>query len=94
MDKLAITPPRYNDTKGQRLAILHRLASGPATVEQLSTDCNAPDPRKRVSELRKHGHPIKTDKTDRTNPDGSVNRVGVYVLDVTDNRQCELNFNQ
>jgi hypothetical protein len=93
MDKPTNTPPRYNDTKGQRLAIMHRLARGPATVEQLFTDCNAPDPRKRVSELRRHGHPIKTNKTDRTNPDGSVNRVGVYVLDVTDNRQCELNFN-
>lgn len=94
MDKPTNTQPRYNGIEGQRLAILHRLASGPATVEQLSADCNAPDPRKRVSELRKHGHPIKTHKTDRTNPDGSVNRVGVYVLDVTDTRQCELNFNQ
>ncbi|WP_090141554.1 helix-turn-helix domain-containing protein [Limnohabitans sp. DM1] len=93
MDKTTNTQPRYNDTKGQRLAILHRLASGPATVDQLSTDCNAPDPRKRVSELRRHGHPIKTDKTVRTNPDGSVNRVGLYVLSVTDTRQCELNFN-
>lgn len=94
MNKPTNTPHRYNDTKGQRLAILHRLASGPATVEQLFTDCNAPDPRKRVSELRRHGHPIKTNKTDRTNPDDSVNRVGLYVLSVTDNRQCELNFNQ
>jgi hypothetical protein len=28
MDKPTNTPPRYNDTKGQRLAIMHRLASG------------------------------------------------------------------
>eukprot|EP01034_Spumella_vulgaris_P024071 gene24071-30373_t len=46
MDKPTNTPPRYNGIEGQRLAILHRLASGPATVAQLSTDCNAPDPRK------------------------------------------------
>ena len=94
MDKPTNTPPRYNDTKGQRLAILHRLASGPATVDQLSTDCNAPDPRARVHELRCDGHRIETQMIDRTNPDGSVNRVGLYVLSVTDNRQCELNFNQ
>lgn len=94
MDKTANTPPRYNGIEGQRLAILNRLASGPATVEQLSTDCNAPDPRARVHELRCDGHRIETQMIDRTNPDGSVNRVGLYVLSVTDNRQCELNFNQ
>ena len=85
MDKPTNSQPRYNGIEGQRLAILHRLASGPATVDQLSTDCNAPDPRARVHELRCDGH--------RTTPDGSVNRVGLYVLSVTDNRQCELNFN-
>lgn len=94
MDKPTNTPPRYNGIEGQRLAILHRLASGPATVDQLSTDCNAPDPRARVHELRCDGHRIETQKIDRTNPDGSVNRVGLYVLSVTDTRQCELNFNQ
>lgn len=94
MDKTTNTLARYNGIEGQRLAILHRLASGPATVEQLSTDCNAPDPRARVHELRGDGHRIETQMIDRTNPDGSVNRVGLYVLSVTDNRQCELNFNQ
>jgi hypothetical protein len=94
MDKPTNTPPRYNGIEGQRLAILHRLASGPATVDQLSTDCNAPDPRARVHELRSDGHRIETQMIDRTNPDGSVNRVGLYVLSVTDTRQCELNFNQ
>jgi hypothetical protein len=84
----------YNGIKGQRLAILQRLASGPATVAQLGSDCHAPDPRKRISELRRAGHQIDTTPTERTNPDGSVNRIGVYVLRVTDTRQCELNFNQ
>lgn len=93
MDKTTNTQPRYNGIEGQRLAILHRLTKGPATVEQLSTDCNAPDPRARVHELRCDGHRIETQMIDRTNPDGSVNRVGLYVLSVTDNRQCELNFN-
>jgi hypothetical protein len=92
------TPPntidRYNTTKRQRLAILQRLASGPATVDELVSDCHAPDPRKRISDLRRAGHRIDTTPHDRTNPDGSVNRVGLYVLSVTDNRQCELNFNQ
>ncbi len=94
MNKPAPTQPTYNGIEAQRLAILHRLAKGPATVAQLTTDCNAPDPRARVHELRSDGHRIETHKTDRTNPDGSVNRVGLYVLTVTDTRQCELNFNQ
>ena len=94
MNKPAPTQPTYNGIEAQRLAILHRLAKGPATVAQLTTDCNAPDPRARVHELRSDGHRIETYKTDRTNPDGSVNRVGLYVLTVTDTRQCELNFNQ
>lgn len=94
MDKPTNIPPRYNGIEGQRLAILHRLTKGPATVDQLSADCNAPDPRARVHELRGDGHRIETQMIDRTNPDGSVNRVGLYVLTTTDTRQCELNFNQ
>jgi hypothetical protein len=93
MDKPTHTPPRYNGIEGQRLAILCRLAKGPATVDQLTTECNAPDPRARVHELRGDGHRIETQMFDRTNPDGSVNRVGLYVLTATDTRQCELNFN-
>ena len=93
MDKPNNSPPRYNGIEGQRLAILCRLASGPATLEQLTTDCNAPDPRARVHELRCDGHRIETQMIDRTNSDGSVNRVGLYVLTTTDTRQCELNFN-
>lgn len=88
------TQPTYNGIETQRLAILQRLTKGPATVDQLSTDCSAPDPRARVHELRRDGRRIETHTTDRTNPDGSVNRVGLYVLTVTDTRQCELNFNQ
>lgn len=91
--EVAINPqPRYNDIETQRQAILQRLEKGPATVEQLTTDCNAPDPRPRVHELRVQGHQIDTHMTDRLNPDGSVNRIGVYVLRVKDTRQCELNF--
>ena len=77
MDKPTNTQPRYNGIEGQRLAILHRLAKGPATVAQLGSDCHAPDPRKRISELRRAGHQIDTTPTDRTNPDGSVDRKSV-----------------
>ena len=94
MDKPTNTPRPYNGIEGQRLAILCRLAKGPATVEQLTTDCNAPYPRARVHELRGDGHRIETQMIDRANPDGSVNRVGLYVLTTMDTRQCELNFDQ
>lgn len=92
------TPPntldRYNTTKRQRLAILQRLASGPATVDELASDCHAPDPRKRISELRRAGHQIDTTPYDRTNTDGSVNRVGLYAMHQPNARQLQMNFDQ
>jgi hypothetical protein len=85
---------RYNTTQRQRLAILQRLASGPATVDELVSDCQAPDPRKRISELRRAGHRIDTTPHDRTNPDGSVNRVGLYAMHQPNARQLQMNFDQ
>lgn len=91
---MQVTAPAIrNTTQRQRAAILARLAQGPATVEQLMHDCHAPDPRKRVNELRRReGHEIDTHEIERPNGDGTVNRVGLYVLRVKDARQCELNF--
>jgi hypothetical protein len=79
-DKPKNMQPTHRGIEGQRLAILCRLKQGPATVEQLTTDCNEPDPRARVHELRGDGHRIETQMIERANPDGSVKRVGLYVL--------------
>lgn len=82
--------PFYNNTVFQRLRILARLTDGPATGEQLQRDCQSPDPRARIYELRHEGHIIKTHRLHRINPDGSVNHVGLYVLHVKDERQAGL----
>ena len=85
--------PIYNTCKRQRAAILQRLAQGPATVAELMQDCHAPDPRKRISEIRRRDGPaIDTREIERPNSDGTVNRVRAYVLRVKDARQCELNL--
>lgn len=86
------TQPAYNTCDRQRSAILRRLSQAPATVAELMHDCHAPDPRKRISDLRKVGYVIDTHEIERPNGDGTVNRVRVYVLRVKDARQCELNF--
>ena len=80
-------PPARNTTERQRDAILARLAQGPATVEQLMQDCHAPDPRKRISELRQNGHEIEVHQIERPSGDGTVNRAGLYVLRVKDTRK-------
>lgn len=86
------TQPAYNTCDRQRSAILRRLSQGPATVAELMNECPAPDPRKRISELRQDGHAIDTQEIERPNVDGTVNRVRAYVLRVNDTRQCELNL--
>jgi len=86
------TQPTYNTCDRQRSAILRRLSQGPATVAELMNECPAPDPRKRISELRQDGHAIDTHEIKRHNGDGTVNRVRVYVLRVKDARQCELSL--
>ena len=80
----------YNGIAIQRAAILNRLTIGPATCEQLQSECQAPDPRARIHELRNEGHDIDTESQDRVNPDGTVNSVGLYVLRVKDQRQAAL----
>lgn len=84
------TPRPHNGIATQRAVILARLAKGPATGAQLQAECSAPDPTARIHELRTEGHAIDTHWTDQTNPDGSVNRVALYVLRVKDDRQLEL----
>ena len=89
----ARTEHPYNGIAGQRAAILARLGKGPATGAQLQAECLAPDPTARISELRKAGHQIDTHMVDHVNPDGTVNRVGLYVLRATDTQQAELDLN-
>lgn len=84
------TPRPYNGISIQRAAIIARLSQGPATGAQLQAECNAPDPTARIHELRNEGHAIDTQWTDQANPDGSVNRVALYVLRVKNDRQLEL----
>jgi Helix-turn-helix domain len=80
----------YNGTGLQRAAIIARLERGTATGAQLQKECNSPDPTARIHELRAQGHDIETCWIDQINPDGSTNRVGLYVLRVKDTRQSEL----
>lgn len=90
--KVATHSRPYHGIAAQRAAILARLRQGPATGAQLQADCNSPDPTARIHELRTDGHPIATHLTDQVNPDGTVNRVGLYVLHTTDTRQAELDL--
>lgn len=83
-------PRPYNGIAMQRAAILARLSQSPATGAQLQAECNAPDPTARIHELRTEGHDIATHWIDQVNPDGSVNRVALYVLREKDERQLEL----
>lgn len=70
-----------------------RLGKGPAIGAQLQAECLAPDPTARISELRKAGHQKDTHMVDHVNPDGTVNRVGLYVLRAIDTQQAELDLN-
>lgn len=83
----------YNGIATQRAAILARLERGPATGAQLQSECNAPDPTRRIHELRQAGHLIATTPIAQENPDGTINTVGLYVLRVKDTRQEELDLN-
>ena len=83
----------YNGIATQRAAILARLERGPATGAQLQSECNAPDPTRRIHELREAGHLIDTTPTAQENPDGTINTVGLYVLRIKDTRQAELELN-
>lgn len=83
-------PPAHNGVSLQRAKILARLRVGPATKEQLQTEMFVPDPTVRIHELREEGHDIATRWIDRVNPDGSINRVALYVLRGKDDRQPNL----
>lgn len=92
MNHPAPTPHPYNGIATQRAAIIVRLQKGPATGVQLLTECNVPDPTARIHELRNEGHQIETRWVYQVNPDGTVNRVALYVLLVKDDRQGELDL--
>ncbi len=81
-------PLPYNGIGFQKLRILARLTQGPATCEQLQRECQSPDPRARIHELRDEEHEITTHRMHKVNPDGSVNHVGLYVLKVKNDRQA------
>lgn len=83
----------YHGIAAQRAAILAELRKGPATGAELQSRCNSPDPTARIHELRTEGHPIETHMVDQVNSDGTVNRVGLYVLNSQDTRQAELDLN-
>lgn len=85
-----ITAPVYNGISLQKARILTRLSQAPATGEQLQTECQSPDPRARIHELRGEGHHITTNRLYRVNQDGTVNHVGLYVLRVKNDRQAGL----
>lgn len=89
-----LTARPYNGTAAQRAAILAVLEQSPATGAQLIRQCHAPDPTARIHELRTEGHQIETQWTDQRNPDGTVNRVALYVLHARDTRQSELDLTQ
>lgn len=89
-DASSQTPLPYNGIGLQKLRILARLTQGPATSEQLQRECQSPDPRARIHELRVEGHEIETYPLQRVNDDGSVNRVGLYSLSLKDVRQVDL----
>lgn len=91
----SMTPARaYNGVVAQRAAILAELRQGPATGANLQERCNAPDPTARIHELRTEGHPIETHWTNQENPDGTFNRVALYVLPDKRGPQRELDFNE
>lgn len=83
-------PPIYNGIKLQKARILVRLAQGPATGEQLQAECQAPDPRARILELRDEGCEIQTTYVHQVNRDGTFNKVGLYVLHVKNEKQALL----
>lgn len=85
-----LNAPIYNGIGMQKARILARLTQGPATSEQLQTECQSPDPRARIFELRSEGHTITTNRLFRVNPDETVNHVGLYVLRVKNDRQAGL----
>ncbi|MFC7408892.1 helix-turn-helix domain-containing protein [Hydrogenophaga atypica] len=93
MSAEVLTARPYNGIASQRAAILATLRQSPATGAQLIRQCHAPDPTARIHELRTEGHQIETQWTDQRNPDGSVNRVALYVLHGKDDRQRELDLN-
>jgi hypothetical protein len=82
--------PVYNGITMQKLRILARLTQAPATCEQLQAECQSPDPRARIHELRNEGHTITTHRLHRVNNDGTINAVGLYRLTVQDVRQAGL----
>lgn len=74
----------------EKLRILARLTAGPATDEQLKRDCQSDDPSASVQALRQQGHNITSHRLHRIARDGTVARVGLYVLRVNPTQRAAL----
>ena len=74
----------------QQDLILDRLRTGPATVREIESELHVRDATARIHELRERGHRIKTDWTNEVNPDGTITRVGRYVLLEANDAQLSL----
>lgn len=74
---------RYNTTAAQRARILEALRqAGPAGMlsADLAAACGAPCITKRVSELRRQGHPIESTLQAQRVIDGKLSGLACYVL--------------
>ncbi|MFN4352484.1 MAG: hypothetical protein ACK4F6_16910 [Hylemonella sp.] len=74
----------------EKLRILARLTTGPATGEQLQRECQSLDPIGCIHELEQQGHDITMHRLHRIGRDGCVTHVGLYVLKVSPERRAIL----
>jgi hypothetical protein len=77
---LTIPPAGRNGVQAQRGRVLARLRRGPATRGALARECFCPSPTKRVSELRRIGHDIRSTWVEEREPDGTVSPTVLYSL--------------
>lgn len=77
---LMIPPARRNGVQAQRERLIARLQRGPATRGALARECYCPSPTKRVSELRRIGHDIRSAWIEEREPDGTVSPTVLYSL--------------
>lgn len=82
--------PKQAGTGLEKLRILARLTTSPATGEQLQQECRSLDPIGCIRELQQQGHDITTHRLHRIGLDGCVTHVGLYVLKVSPERRAFL----
>jgi hypothetical protein len=69
-----------NGVQAQRERLLARLQRGSATRGALARECYCPSVTKRVSELRRMGHDIRSEWVEEREPDGSVSPTTLYSM--------------